>query len=93
MRWERRRRDWREANRVLEERKRRHDLQVGLRRAWWEKGMEERIRDATSFGRPGISCGEQEEEGGGWVMASVCVSSRESLLLLLVYSSLVFFLD
>lgn len=29
------------------------DLQVGLRRQWWEYGRKERMWAATSFGRPG----------------------------------------
>eukprot|EP00262_Sarcandra_glabra_P013659 TRINITY_DN3846_c0_g1_i1.p2 TRINITY_DN3846_c0_g1~~TRINITY_DN3846_c0_g1_i1.p2 ORF type:complete len:105 (-),score=40.28 TRINITY_DN3846_c0_g1_i1:75-389(-) len=40
--------------RVLEERKECHDLEVGFRRGWREKGMYERIRVDTSFGRFGI---------------------------------------
>jgi len=31
-----------------------HDLQVGLTRAWCEYGINDRISDAMSFGRPGI---------------------------------------
>lgn len=76
---------WREANRVLEERNSLHDLQVGLTRAWWEKGRDDKINEATSFGRPGIRVGrgeddeedeEEEDEAGdagdgdGWTMAS-----------------------
>lgn len=71
---------WREANRVLEERNSLHDLQVGLTRAWCEKGRDDKINEATSFGRPGIRVGrgeddeeEDEEEGDageGWTMAS-----------------------
>ena len=70
---------WREANRVLEERNSLHDLQVGLTRAWWEKGRDDKIKEATSFGRPGIRVGRGEDDeeeddaadaGEGWTMAS-----------------------
>lgn len=82
MRCERLRWVWREANRVLAERNSLHDLQVGLTRAWWEKGMDDKIKEATSFGRPGIRVGRGEGEddddddddagdaGEGWTMTS-----------------------
>lgn len=45
---------WRSNTRVLDDKKRNHDLHVCLSRDWCEYGTNARISDATSFGRPGI---------------------------------------
>lgn len=98
-----RRSDWelnlrRSYTRVFDEKKRNHDLHVGLRRDWCEYGTNARISDATSFGRPGIrvpvssvaiNCCCLNDDGGISLSLSLCV---RQLLALISFHQLITYL-